>query len=38
LDLQKRGKKTATGFVKVEKCRETGVVASIDVFEAGALG
>ena len=33
----KRGKKTATGFVKVEKCRGIGAVASLDVFEAGAF-
>ena len=32
-----RGKKTAIGFVKAEKCEGTGAVVSIDVFEAGAL-
>ena len=34
----KRGKKTTTGFVKAEKCKGIGAVASIDVFEARALG
>ena len=34
----KRGKKIAIEFVRVEKCKGTGAVASIDVFEAEALG
>ena len=33
----KRGKKTAIGFVKAEKCKGTGAVESIDVFKAKAL-
>ena len=33
-----RGKKAATEFARVEKCKGTGAVASIDVFEARALG
>ena len=34
----KRGKETAIGFVKVEKCKGTGAVASVYVFEARAIG
>ena len=34
----KRGKKITIEFVRVEKCKGTGAVASIDVFEAEALG
>ena len=33
-----RRKKTATEFVRAEKCEGIGTVASIDVFEVGALG
>jgi len=34
----KRGKKPTTEFARAEKCKGTGAVASVDVFEAGALG
>ena len=34
----KRGKKTAIEFARAEKCKGIGIVASIDVFEARALG
>ena len=34
----RRGKKAATQFVRAAKCKGTGAVASIDVFEAEALG
>ena len=34
----KRGKKTAIEFARAEKCKGIGAVASIDVFEARALG
>ena len=34
----KRWKETATKFTRAEKCKGTGAVVSIDVFEAGALG
>ena len=33
----RRGKKAAIEFAKAEKCKGTVAVASIDVFEAGAL-
>ena len=35
--IYEKGKKAATEFARAEKCRGTGAVASIDVFEAGAL-
>ena len=34
----KRGKKIAIEFARAEKCKGTGAVASIDVFEARGLG
>jgi len=34
----RRGEKTTTESARVERCKGTGTVASVDVFEAGALG
>ena len=34
----RKGKKTTTEFARAKKCKGTGAVASIDVFEAEALG
>ena len=36
--VYKKGKKIAIEFVRAEKCKGTGAVASIDVFKAEALG
>ena len=33
----RRGKKAAIEFARAKKCKGTGAVASIDVFEARAL-
>jgi len=35
--IYEKGKKTAIGFVKAEKCKGIGAVVSIDVFEARTL-
>ena len=36
--IYKKGKKDATEFVRAEKCKGIGAVASVDVFEARTLG
>ena len=36
--IYKKGKKAAIEFARAKKCKGTGVVMSVDVFEAGALG
>jgi len=36
--IYEKGKKTATEFARVEKCKGTGIVASIDGFKARTLG
>ena len=36
--IYKKGKKVATDFARVEKCKGTEAVASVDVFEARTLG
>ena len=36
--IYKKGKKAAIEFARVEKCKGTGAVANVDVFEVGALG
>jgi len=34
----RRGEKTATEFVRVEKCKGIGAVEDVDVFKARTLG
>ena len=36
--IYKEGKKAAIEIARVEKCKGTGVVVNVDVFEARALG
>jgi len=36
--IYKKGKKVAIEFARAEKCKGTGAVANVDVFEARALG
>ena len=36
--IYKKGGRSLQSFARAKKCKGTGVVASVDVFEAGALG
>ena len=36
--IYRKGGRALWSFAKAEKCKETGAVASVDVFEVGALG